>query len=217
MRRVWHIACGIACGLSATAARADVPVTCEQAAVAAEQAQHLPPGLLMAIGRVESGRWDAARGQVVPWPWSIDAAGQGQQFSTKGDSVQAARALLDAGMGNVDVGCFQISLLHHPTAFTDLDEALDPGANARYAARFLGELHDRLGSWDAAVAAYHSANPELGQPYQRLVFANWAAPPTQATDAFGIHIWTPSEPGTAPGVIVLHAAAVGMPHVITPK
>jgi len=114
----------LACLLAAAPAYADL--TCEEAAAAAEQTEHLPPGLLLAIGRVETGRWDPAHGQIVPWPWSIDAAGNGRQFAGKDDSVKAAQALLASGQRNVDVGCFQISLLHHPAAFSDLSQALDP-------------------------------------------------------------------------------------------
>jgi hypothetical protein len=201
--------------LTATAANAEI--TCEQAAAAAEQSQQLPPGLLLAIGRVESGRWDAARGQIVPWPWSIDAAGQGQRFDSKDASVRAARAALDAGTRNIDVGCFQVNLLHHPHAFADLDQALDPSANALYAARFLTELHNRSGRWEDAVAAYHSADPVLGVPYQHLVYAGWADPAAQAVVDAGVHVWTPSAPGTAPGVIVLRASATRLPRIITPS
>ena len=199
--------------LAAGLAHADL--TCEQAAAEAEQSEHLPPGLLLAIGRVETGRWDRARGQIVPWPWSIDAAGNGRQFAVKDDSVKAAQALLDSGQHNVDVGCFQISLLHHPAAFSDLGHALDPAANASYAARFLGDLHARLGRWEDAVAAYHSADPALGVPYQQRVYARWDMPAETAEP--GIHVWTPSPTGAAPGVIVLRASATRLPHVITPS
>src|SRR5580658_7254465 len=56
--------------------------SCDQAGIAAEQASGLPAGLLLAIGRVESGRWDAARGRMSPWPWTINTAGKGLWFET---------------------------------------------------------------------------------------------------------------------------------------
>lgn len=49
---------------------------CEQAGRDAEQALALPVGLLGAIGKVESGRWNPGQGRVVPSPWVIDAGGQ---------------------------------------------------------------------------------------------------------------------------------------------
>jgi soluble lytic murein transglycosylase-like protein len=199
----------LAAGLVPAAARAQA--VCEQAAAAAEQAWRLPSGLLLAIGRVESGKWDPALRRTVPWPWSIDAAGQGQQFASAMDAVQAVRTLLDGGARNVDVGCFQINLQSHPDAFASLEQALDPTANALYAARFLSGLHDRLGRWEDAVAAYHSANPILGVPYQQAVYAGWANPTEPAVYSF--HIWTPSAPGTASGVVVIKVTNQRLPTV----
>jgi hypothetical protein len=129
--------------------------------------------LLLAIGRVESGRWDAQRQRVVPWPWAIDAEGAGVLSDTKEAAIERTVALREAGIRNIDVGCYQINLTSHPLAFADLAEAFDPGANADYAGRFLVDLHARFGSWDATVAAYHSTQPERGIPYRQLVFANW--------------------------------------------
>jgi Transglycosylase SLT domain len=72
---------------------------------------------------------------------------------------------------------------HHPDAFRDLAQAFDPAANADYGARFLSQLHDRTGSWPEAVAQYHSATRELGQDYQRKVYA---ALPEEQRLAFAI-------------------------------
>ena len=62
-------------------------------------------------------------------------------------ALQRMRELQKSGVNNIDVGCFQINLQHHPSAFTDLNQAFDPTANAQYAARFLTGLRSRLGSW----------------------------------------------------------------------
>jgi hypothetical protein len=149
---------------------------CEQAGSDAEREYALPAGLLSAIGRVESGRWDAALGRVTASPFAIDAAGQPHVTDSKEAALQQTRALQQSGLRNIDVGCFQINLQSHPTAFSNLDQAFDPTANAQYAARFLSSLHTRLGSWEDAVAAYHSATPALGVPYRQLVYANWSTP-----------------------------------------
>ncbi len=233
-------ALGFFCLLTLTvAAKAQTVVepdaSCEQAGRDAEREFALPIGLLGAIGRVESGRWDPTLGRVVPSPWAIDAAGQPYQSNNKAAAVQQIRALQDSGVSNIDVGCFQINLRSHPAAFSDLDQAFDPTANAQYAARFLASLHARLGSWQDAVAAYHSATPTLGVPYQHAVFANWSAPegwqhaiaagPSLAreitepvtTFSFGstvIRVWTPS--GSAGASRAAAAAIPGLPHVITP-
>lgn len=220
------IAAGILLAIASGGASARQAARCVRAGRRAEAGSQLPPGLLAAIARVESGRWDTLRRRVVPWPWAVDVAGHAQFFADKSKAVAATRELLQAGQRNIDVGCYQISLLHHPAAFSSLERAFDPAANARYAARFLTSLHERYGDWPQAVAAYHSADPALGIPYRNLVFAAWhragddePAPPVwQAVPS--VHIWTPRAAGTAPRVIVLPGGrgtgAAPLPRVITP-
>ncbi len=145
---------------------------CRQAIRAAEQAAAIPSQLMAAIGRVESGRRDAA-GVVHPWPWSINVEGADHIYETKAEAIAAVRGFQARGIKSIDVGCMQVNLMFHPTAFASLDQALDPAANAAYAARYLRELFVQTGSWPKATAAYHSATPELGTPYQQKVAAIW--------------------------------------------
>lgn len=147
---------------------------CEQASRQAETAAGLPQGLLLAIGRVESGRYSATLGRVAPWPWTVDVAGTGVLFATRAAALTAIRTALASGQSNIDVGCFQVNLRAHPDAFPDLSTALDPGANARFAAGFLASLRARLGSWPAAAAAYHSETDALARPYLLAVMRSWA-------------------------------------------
>jgi hypothetical protein len=153
-------------------ARAD-ELSCEGAGAEAERAWQLPSGLLAAIGRVESGRYDPATGRVAGWPWTINAAGQGHYFDTRAAAIAATRDLQMQGVRLIDVGCFQIDLFYHPQAFATLDEAFDARSNANYAARFLSELYGRTGSWEAAIAGYHSAVPDAGEPYRSRVMGDW--------------------------------------------
>jgi transglycosylase-like protein with SLT domain len=204
---------------------------CEQAGRQAERAHDLPSGLLLAIGRVESGRWDAARDRVVPWPWAIDAGGDGALLDSKQAAIARTVVLRDAGTRNIDVGCFQINLAMHPSAFTDLQQAFDPVANADYAARFLVELHAHLGNWNDAVAAYHSAQPDLGTPYRQAVFANWPMGGHAATadiqsgpvvvelaSGARIRIWTPSGAGAvANNPTITPVTSASLPHVLVGK
>lgn len=215
------------------------PSACEAAGRDAEQQYALPDGLLDAIGRVESGRFDPTLGRVIPTPWAIDAAGQPNLADSKAAALQRTRELQASGVQNIDVGCFQINLQAHPAAFADLDQAFDPTANAQYAARFLTSLRARLGSWDDAVAAYHSATPALGIPYRQLVYANWATPdgwrhalaaapsvvtkPVEPLRIFSVggaevRVWTPSMAGRAASLVAIAGgASVPLPRVITPK
>jgi Transglycosylase SLT domain len=224
-RRVQMMLCAlIALGMIHPAI-ADPNVSCEQAGRAAEQAYGLPPGLLLAIGRVESGRWDTQLRRVIPWPWSIDANGQGRLYSTDRDAIAAVRTLQASGSASIDIGCFQVNLWYHPDAFASLEQALDPQANAQYAARFLSSLRARYGNWQDAVAAYHSATPDLGLPYRQRVFAAWTGgtddsliSSTEFTIIAGVRVWGPSPASTAPQTIAVPAAVSTMlPRVISPS
>jgi soluble lytic murein transglycosylase-like protein len=201
--------------LAHSAAAQSPGLDCEQAGAAAEAAVGLPPGLLLAIGKVESGRYDPLLERRTPWPWTIDLAGTPLYFAKQTEAVTAAQAMRDRGLSQ-DVGCFQISLLYHPNAFASLAEAFDPVANARYAARFLTELHARTGSWPEAVALYHSATPELGGPYAARVLATWRAVAVPASPAVaivaGVRVITPGAPETGGYVVTL--TPVALPRVI---
>lgn len=149
---------------------------CEAAIATAERAERLPERMMGAIAVVETGRPDAASGTLRPWPWTINAEGQGFFFASKQQAIDAVRSLQAHGARSIDVGCMQISLLFHPNAFTTLEQAFDPDANARFAARFLNALRTTHNDWPAAIAAYHSETPALGASYRQLVLARWDRP-----------------------------------------
>lgn len=221
MAKLWEIVLVCWLLLAAPAAAEEAAAACQAAGQAAERAQALPPGLLLAIGQIESGRRDSVTGRVAAWPWTINADGTGRLFDRREDAISETRALQARGVASVDVGCFQINLFYHSAAFASLEEAFDPRANAAYAARFLSALHTRTGSWDGAVAAYHSATPDRGAPYRDRVMASLAdvdmprvearreiALPVRqiavwipAQYAGRMQIWTPSAPGQAASVI----------------
>lgn len=160
---------------------------CRAAIGAVEREAGLPPRLLAAMARVETGRRDPGTGRVHPWPWTINAEGRGSFFPTKAAAIAAVRELQSQGVRSIDVGCMQINLRHHPTAFSGLEEAFDPASNARYAARFLKDLHATRGDWMRAASHYHSQTPELADAYRARVVAaldaEQAAPPVPAPPA----------------------------------
>lgn len=137
-----------------------------------EKKHSIPKGLLHAISKAESGRKDDA-GRIVPWPWTINAQGQGYYFPTKEEAVAAVQALQAKGIESIDVGCMQINLYYHPHAFQTLEEAFEPNKNVAYGAHFLTSLQKDHRSWHRAVAHYHSANPDLHIPYQKTVMNIW--------------------------------------------
>ena len=76
------------------------------------------------------------------------------------------RQALAAGRTSFDVGCFQINYRWHGARFASLEEMLEPAANARYAARFLSDLHEETGTWTAAAGAYHSRTERHARRYR---------------------------------------------------
>ncbi|MCC6914370.1 MAG: hypothetical protein IT566_11765 [Rhodospirillaceae bacterium] len=138
-----------------------------------ERSLRIPQGLLTAITLAETGRPNAETGQTTPWPWTINVNGQGQFFETKEEAVAATRKLIDSGQRSIDVGCAQVNLRYHPTAFQTIEDAFDPMNNMGYAARFLLSLHDLQGSWSQAVERYHSADDGRREQYREKVMGLW--------------------------------------------
>ncbi len=138
---------------------------CADAVQAAERTHGLPPGLLLAISRVESGRTDPATNRVTPWPWTVQAEDKGHYFATKALAIQWVQEALARGVTSIDIGCLQVNLFYHPTAFSGLGDAFDPRRNADYAARFLLQLYAASHNWQEAVGAYHSQTRTLAIAY----------------------------------------------------
>ena len=149
------------------------PALCDSAITTAEDSLRLPPRLLEAIAEVESGRPDPSTGKLQPWPWTINADGVGAFFASKAQAIATVRTLQAQGVRSIDVGCMQVNLMFHPTAFASLDAAFDPRANALYAAHFLNALHGGSRDWSGAIAAYHSQTQAIGADYRRRVLALW--------------------------------------------
>lgn len=139
--------------------------SCEELAARAGAEAGLPEGLMPAIARVESGRGGRA------WPWTLNQGGRGMFFESRDEALAVLRSVVASGVTNIDVGCMQLNWRWHAPAFASPEEMIDPVRNTRHAARFLVELHARLGSWEAATAAYHSADRARGASYLAKVTA----------------------------------------------
>ena len=147
---------------------------CASYTAAMEHSQAIPTQLLAAISLAESGRFDQVRGEIIAWPWTINVGGEGRFFATKEAAIAAVKKLQKRGVTNIDVGCMQVNLHHHPDAFDSLDTAFDPFSNVAYAASFLKELKDETRSWPQAIAYYHSTTRQLNVPYRNKVYRLWA-------------------------------------------
>lgn len=147
---------------------------CTNAILMAERSTRIPDQFLVAMARVESGRH--INGELVPWPWTVNAQGKGYVYDNKRQAIEAVRAFQAQGIRSIDVGCMQVNLQQHADAFPSLEAAFDPSTNAMFAARFLTDLFSRTGSWPRAAAAYHSFTPNIGSAYQWKVLESWAMP-----------------------------------------
>ena len=222
-----RLACLILLGLlmpaipRATAAPADGTAPgqlCRAAIALAEREANLPARLMAAIAQVESGRRDPASGTTEPWPWTINAEGRGSFYPDKAAAIAAVRALQAQGVRSIDIGCMQVNLRHHPNAFASLEEAFDPLANARYAARFLTELRATRPDWLDAAGGYHSQTAEFAAPYRLRVAAAWAAeqgrPPAAPAGMQPMPAFRPSQPG---GGFMLSNGSERVPVVANPN
>lgn len=143
---------------------------CARLAAEAGAQAGLPDGLLPAISLVEAGRGNG-KGGVAPWPWTLNEGGKGMYFDTREEALAYLKEAVARGVTNIDVGCMQLNWKWHSAGFETPEDMIDPARNTRYAARFMVELYNRLGSWDVAAAAYHSTDRDRGQRYLAKVQA----------------------------------------------
>jgi hypothetical protein len=126
---------------------------CEAAAADAEREKGLPPGLLTAIAGVESGMHATA----------LRIGGRPIYPASKAQARLAARQALRRSQ-SVMAGCMQVNLQAHDPGGKLW--ALEPEHAANWAADYLSDLHDRLGSWRSALQVYGGGG---GQRYVRRV------------------------------------------------
>ena len=143
---------------------------CARLAAQAGAEAGLPDGLLPAISLVESGR-GTGKGGIAPWPWTLNEGGKGMYFDTREAALAYLAEALARGVTNIDIGCMQLNWKWHSAGFASPEDMIDPVRNTRYAARFMTELHSRLGSWETAASAYHSTDPDRGRRYLEKVMA----------------------------------------------
>lgn len=194
----------VALGLTMASALA---TPCDDAIRVVERERSLPNGLLRAIGLVESGR--SQDGRFAPWPWTVNSPEGGRYLESPAAVIQHIQGLRSRGHRNIDVGCMQINLRHHPDAFPSIEAAVDPLTNVRYAATFLEALRRETGSWEGAIGRYHSATPDLANAYRQRVAVRWdrnAAPPLPSAPTVVAAVEVQPAPPVE-RVVVHHAAA----------
>jgi soluble lytic murein transglycosylase-like protein len=152
--------------IAAILASAQVAAKADPCGAAIERAARLtgvPVPLLRAIGEVESGVQISEK--RISWPWAVND-GRRLLFRNRETAAAHVEALIAAGRPNVDIGCLQVNWRWHAEAFEAPAQLLDPATNALYAARYLAALRQELGSWAAAVSAYHSRQETRASVYR---------------------------------------------------
>lgn len=131
--------------------------------LAATQA-HVPPNLLYAVALQESGR--SIAGRVVPWPWTLNVAGQSRRYANRREACADLRRVLRVTPATrVDVGLGQLNAGYQRHRVRQPCELLEPYRNLRLAATILREQYNPDQSWLVAAGRYH--RPAGGAPAVR--------------------------------------------------
>ncbi|WP_454693385.1 transglycosylase SLT domain-containing protein [Achromobacter aegrifaciens] len=151
-----------AAGLCACAAQAqEVPPPAYQLAA---QRAGIPSTVLYAVALQESGV--RRNGRIVPWPWSLNVAGQSRRFATRADACSGLQqAIRSTPHTRIDAGLGQINLGYHKHRVTSPCELLDPYRNLAIAAEILHEQHTPGQDWLITMGRYH--RPAGGEPAAR--------------------------------------------------
>lgn len=134
----------------------------------------IPSAVLYAVALQESGV--TLRGRRVPWPWTLNVAGQARRFQThEAACTDLRRALRDVPHTRIDVGLGQINVGYQTERFDHPCDLLDPYRNLAIAATILREHHTPGEDWLLAIGRYH--RPAGGAPaarYRRSVHQHLA-------------------------------------------
>lgn len=146
----------------AAAGKAPLSGICENLIEAAAKRNGIPVAILYSVGLTETGN----RGSLHPWALNIEGRAVFPP-NRKAALLVFSRARAD-GKTLIDVGCMQINHHFHRGEFNSVEEMFDPPRNVDYAARFLGQLFTKHGTWSMAVARYH-AGPDNNPAQKRYI------------------------------------------------
>ncbi|MEI7072686.1 transglycosylase SLT domain-containing protein [Pectobacterium versatile] len=130
----------------------------------AAQRAGIPSVVLYAVALQESGVY--RRERIVPWPWSLNVAGQSRRYASQAQACAGVhQALQDVPPTCIDVGLGQINLGWQKHRYRQPCELLDPYNNLAIAAQILKEQHTPGEDWLLAIGRYH--RPAGGAPAAR--------------------------------------------------
>lgn len=137
--------------------------------LAAKQAD-VPSEVLYAVALTESGM--RYKNKLIPWPWTLNIAGQGRFFRSEGDACLALiEALKTTPAKRVDIGLGQVNYGYHRERVAAPCDLLDPYLNLSIAAVILSEQHQRGEDWLISIGRYHSpGNDHRAVNYREAVY-----------------------------------------------
>lgn len=151
----------LACLLAGATPGQELPPPAYQLAA---QRAGIPAAVLYAVTLQESGI--RLNGRLVPWPWSLNVAGESQRYARRSEACTALlQALRDVPATRVDAGLGQINLGHQSHRYRHPCDVLDPYRNLELAAEILREQHTPGEDWLLAIGRYH--RPAGGAPAAR--------------------------------------------------
>jgi hypothetical protein len=196
--------------VTATTPQSDPASQCRDAAISAANQYNIPPEVLLAITLTETGRSEA--GNLQPWPWAINHAGDGAWYASEAEALAAIETLTAQGMRNFDVGCFQLNHRWHASGFTSAQDMINPARNADYAARYLLDKYTETQDWGLAAAAYHSGTPAYASQYQarfEAILANISPDAVQGGAIILADEAIPARPNAYPLLLAGHRGTAG--------
>jgi len=78
----------------------------------------MPLGMLYAVGLTETGRGDSLQ------PYALNIEGRAVYDLDRRAALDRFRVAQQAGARSIDVGCMQVNLRYHPTAFRTLEASM---------------------------------------------------------------------------------------------
>ncbi len=113
-----------------------------------------------------AGNGTRLRGRLIPWPWTLNVAGQSERYATRAAACAGLRrALVRAPVSRIDAGLGQINLGYQAHHYDNPCDLLDPYRNLALAAEILQEQHESGEDWLVAIGRYH--RPAGGEPAAR--------------------------------------------------